>query len=200
MNEKNSSNPVLLPPEMAEQFRNAQWGAKQLAAIPLFKELTHDELAEIYGRGEIISFKPKSYAVIEGEPTRGLFIILHGTVSVYKNDPVTGAMHRLAFLESGANFGELSLFDTAPRSATVAAESVCHMFSLDAEVFNKYLEERGEGAKYRFYKACAEDLVGRFRGLNSDYITAQQLLWKHALSPKTDTDEAKDEDGHNNAA
>ena len=44
----------------------------------------------------------------------------------------------------------------------------------------------------RFYKACAEELVGRFRRLNADYITAQQLLWKHALQlNKTPTGEAQ---------
>src|SRR5690606_9082424 len=122
-----------------------------------------------------------SYAVIEGEPTRGLYIILHGTVSVYKNDESTGSMARLAYLEAGNNFGELSLFDTAPRSASVAAESVCHMFYLDADRFNDILLQNNADMQARFYKSCAEELVGRFRNLNSDYIVAQQLLWKHGL-------------------
>jgi len=172
---------TLIPPTMAAEFRDPSWGAQQLQAVPIFKGFTFEELKKVYARGEIISLKTKSYAVIEGEPTRGLFIILLGTMSVYKNDSSTGAMHRIAYLEAGKNFGELSLFDTAPRSATVSAESICHLFHLEAGVFNSALEELGGDAKSRFFKSCAEELVVRFRKLNSDYISVQQTLWRYAL-------------------
>jgi CRP-like cAMP-binding protein len=188
-NDAKHDDRVLLPPEMAQEFRNPKWGANQLKGIAILRCFTDKELERLYSQGQIISYKPKAYAVIEGEPSRGLFIILHGTVSVYKNDLASGAMHRLAFLDEGDSFGELSLFDTAPRSATVSAESVCHLFSLEAGMFERFLDQVGDEAKIRFYRTCAEELVGRFRKLNGDYIASQQLLWKHALNKPTDKSE-----------
>lgn len=177
--------------ELASEFRDPNWGASQLMNIAIFKGFTKDELKKVYSQGEIITLKPKAYAVIEGEPTRGLYIILSGTMSVYKNDPMTGSMHRIAHLEAGNNFGELSLFDTANRSASVGGESTCHLFHLDATVFQGCLKKLGGDAVTRFYKSCAEELVSRFRKLNTDYITVQQLLWRHSLR----TDDAAAETG-----
>jgi len=167
--------------EMLERFRDPKWGAAQLKTLAIFARFTDIELAQLYSLGELIKLRPKTHAVIEGEQSRGLFILLDGNVSVYKTDPATGAMNRLAILEEGAQFGELSLFDYAARSATVSAESTCHLFHLDADEFKQFLDAQGENLQVRFYRTCAEDLVERFRQLNNDYMVSQQLLWKHAL-------------------
>jgi CRP-like cAMP-binding protein len=90
-------------------------------------------------------------------------------------------MQRLAFLEDGANFGELSLIDRAPRSATVVAEKDCEVFELASPEFDQFLKEAGDGTSNRFYRRCAEELVTRLRQQNADYIISQQLLWRYAL-------------------
>ncbi|MEZ4742707.1 MAG: cyclic nucleotide-binding domain-containing protein [Bdellovibrionota bacterium] len=167
--------------ELIRKFRNPQWGATQLRRVAILQGLTDNELLELYQLGKIRSLNAKVNAVIEGEPTRGLYILLYGRVSIYKTDKTTGSMHRLTFLEEGSIFGELSLFDNAPRSATVTTESPCHLFYLDAENFLRYLDSKGDAIKTRFYKQCAEDLADRFRNQNSDYIQAQKLLWQYAL-------------------
>ncbi len=169
------------PLELVQKFKDPVWGAAKLKDISLFDRFTDDELAMLYSIGRVVNLKPKANAVIEGEPTRGLYILLYGRVSVYKTDPVAGSLLRLAMLEEGANFGELSLFDAAPRSATVAAETTCYLFLLEAEGFNKFLADAGDDLQVRFFKTCAEELAVRFRRLNGDYINSQQLLWKHAL-------------------
>ncbi len=52
-------------------------------------------------KGKLSAYAPKAYAVIEGEPTRGLYIILSGSMSVYKTSASSGAMTRIAYLEQG---------------------------------------------------------------------------------------------------
>jgi CRP-like cAMP-binding protein len=172
-----SQDPALL----VERFNDPTWGAQRLRDISLFARFTDDELAMMYSMGKLSRLKPSAHAVIEGEPTRGMFLLLSGRVSVYKTDPSNGSMVRLAILEEGAAFGELSLFDSAPRSATVAADNACYLFQLDADAFSQFLADAGDDLQVRFFKTCAEELAMRFRMLNRDYINSQRLLWKHAL-------------------
>ena len=167
--------------ETQRKFRDPVWGAEKLASMSLFRRFKPDELKDIYQLGRFASLRPQSHAVIEGEPSRGLYIILDGTVSVYKTDPEKSSMSRLAVLEAGAYFGELSLFDTAPRSATVSAETSCYCFVLDADPFHEYLKKCGDNLQLRFYRTCAEELVDRFRKLNTDYINSQHMLWRYAF-------------------
>lgn len=164
-----------------EKFRDASWGANQLKRIPIFKSFSSEELGSLYAHGKIVVIKPGVNAVIEGEPSRGLFVLLSGTVSVYKNDPASGSMHRLTYLEEGSYFGEFSLFDTAPRSATVTAENTCYLFQLDVDKFGTFMHKAGLEAQVRFYKTCSEQLSERLRNLNNDYIVSQKILWKYAL-------------------
>lgn len=72
---------------------------------------TGHEHVESYRDGEII--------VREGEASREMFVIQHGRVEVSKG--VDGGEVLLATLERGSFFGEMALFDSQPRSATVRA-------------------------------------------------------------------------------
>jgi CRP-like cAMP-binding protein len=164
-----------------EKFKDPEWGASKLGEISIFRRFNALELKKLYACGKFATLRPKSHAVIEGEPTRGLYVILDGTVSVYKTDPGTNSLARLAVLESGAYFGELSLFDTAPRSATVTAETTVQCFVLDAAEFSKFLDSMGENLQLRFFRTAAEEVVTRLRNLNSDYISSQNILWRYAF-------------------
>jgi CRP-like cAMP-binding protein len=186
MEEKENSHTQVI-----DRFDDPDWGAEKLQAIGIFKNFNLTELAKVYKIGVVLPLKPQAHAVIEGEATRGLYIILSGKVSVYKNDVVTGAMHRIAYMEEGHSFGELSLFDDAPRSATVVADSHCYLFHLEAGSFEKFLKMEGFEFTARFFKTCAEDMAERFRAINSDYISSQQLLWKYALRRVNDGSEDK---------
>lgn len=166
---------------VAEKFKDPQWGAAKLGEIGIFKRLSAVELSKLYSLGKFVVLRPQSHAVIEGEATRGLYVILDGTVSIYKTDPGTQSLARLAVLESGAHFGELSLIDSAPRSATVTAETTVQCFLLEAADFSKFLDSMGENLQLRFFKTCAEELVVRLRNLNSDYISSQNILWRYAF-------------------
>lgn len=179
--------------EIIEYSADPEWGAGLLKDIFLFERFTRTELEAMYKIAVKRKIKKNNHIIVEGEPSRGMYILLFGKVSVYKTDPTTNSLIRLAILEAGSNFGELSLFDQAPRSATVAAESNCFIFQLAAEAFNEFLEEQGEDLKVRFFQTCAEELARRFRVLNGDYLSSQQLLWKYALRRKDDVDQNEDE-------
>ncbi len=162
-------------------YRDLDWGAEQLLSIFLFRPFTLEQRRRIWSLGSIQVIKKAAHAVIEGEPSRGLFLILGGQLSVYKRDSLNNDAHRLATLKSGDSFGELSLFDESPRSATVSADAQSYLFTLDAELFESFLQREGDTVKASFYRNCASILSEKFRILNTDYISSQQLLWKYAL-------------------
>jgi CRP-like cAMP-binding protein len=68
---------------------------------------------------EVQSFEDGEIVVREGEETREMFIIRVGRVEILKQ--VGGHEVRLAVLERGSFFGEMSLLEGLPRSATARA-------------------------------------------------------------------------------
>lgn len=68
--------------------------------------------------------------VVEGEPGTTMFIILSGRVEVTRTDAAGNVLH-LADREDGDSFGEMTLIDGAPRSATVRALETCRLLVLD---------------------------------------------------------------------
>jgi CRP-like cAMP-binding protein len=86
----------------------------------------------------------------EGEDGRGLFVVLSGEVEVSKRNP-SGSIMLLATLRTGDVFGEMSLIEGGPTTATVTAarpsivlfpgrESVVRMIVGVPEI-KDYLEE-----------------------------------------------------------
>lgn len=162
-------------------FRDRKFGVDQLRRVALFRNFTESELAALYEIGKVKSTREGVHVVIEGEPSQGLYLVLKGTLSIYKSNSSTGNLNKLTSIEAPSHFGELSLFDSAPRSASVSGDTDCVLFYLDRSAFEQYLAADPGNLSLRFYKTCAQDLAERFRKLNSDYITSQQLLWTHAL-------------------
>jgi len=173
--------------EKERLFSDAVYGTERLKEIEVFSKFSDTELKKLHSYGKMLKVRSKVNIVIEGERSSGLYILMNGRVSVYKSDGASHNLARFAVLEEGESFGELSLFDEAPRSATVIAEVDSLLFYLDANDFHRYLEESGKELQVKFYQTCAVYLAERFRKLNDDYINSQQLLWKHALRKEVKT-------------
>lgn len=152
-----------------------------LRPIKIFANFSDVELEELFACGEMITKAAHSHPVIEGEDSRGLYVLIKGTVAVYKSQANSKKLARLGHLEAGAYFGEISLFAAAPRSATVSTESPCTLFFIDFNKFQGFLDNGGTPLKARFYQRCAEEMAERFRCQNQEFIASQQLLWHHAF-------------------
>ena len=102
-----------------------------LANIPLFESLTSDDLNALtirleekdYGIGDVI-FR-------QGDEGSSLFVIEEGAVDIAYGDGAGKVV--LATLFNGQYFGELSLFDGAPRSATATAVKPTKVIRLDRD-------------------------------------------------------------------
>ena len=95
--------------------------ASLLAGCPLFGGVTPDDLAAIAERSLEVDFPADHVIARQGEIGTGLFIIVNGAVKVVRSG------EQLARLKGGDFFGELSVLDRMPRTASVTTEveTVC---------------------------------------------------------------------------
>jgi CRP-like cAMP-binding protein len=150
---------------------------KEIKLLHSFKE---HELAQLIMVGTGATYEAHSNIIIEGEMSWGLYLILEGVVGIYKTNKLTGEHYDVGQLRYGSFFGEMSLVDENPRSATVRALSDCHLFYISKETFEKFLASSTD-LRLRFYEACVKNLVGRLRELDDNYVISQYQLWKTAL-------------------
>ena len=102
-----------------------------LANIPLFESLTEDDLAALSGRLEEIDYGEGDVIFSQGDEGSSLFLIEDGGVEISYGEGKSKV--RLATLFNGQYFGELSLFDGAPRSATATAAKRSRLIRLDRD-------------------------------------------------------------------
>jgi CRP-like cAMP-binding protein len=96
----------------------------------------------------------------EGESGDRLYIMIEGKVKLGRSSS-DGRENLLAILGPGQMFGELSLFDPGPRSATVTAVTDCTMKSLSHAELVSWLDGRPEVAR-----GLLAQLAGRLRRAN----------------------------------
>ena len=102
---------------------------------PLLVNLPKDQLARISQAGEIESYNANEQIVIDGSLGDALFLILSGQVAVHRG-PQT-----FATLSAGEFFGEMSLVEPAPRSATVTSMSATFLFRLPHDALRQLISE-----------------------------------------------------------
>ncbi len=100
-----------------------------LKNVPLFSDLTDQELRVLAETGSRRRYPEKTIVFQEGELGEVLLIILSGKVKVLLLGK-GGEEFILTMLGSGNFFGEMSILESAPRSATVMTTEPCEFFLL----------------------------------------------------------------------
>ena len=104
--------------------------AHRLLAMPLFSDLSEDELLAVVRGLRVHTFGAGDVIVTEREPGQSLFILTSGRVKVCVRNPA-GRNYSVAQLRSGDFFGEISSLSGRPRSATVVAAAATDILELD---------------------------------------------------------------------
>jgi CRP-like cAMP-binding protein len=100
--------------------RCAMVDASVLRRIPLFRDFEDAELTQIASTVGIARFSKHQFIVRESEPGDTFFIIVSGSISVCRIAP-DGRETILSILKEGDFFGEMSMFDSSLRSASIKA-------------------------------------------------------------------------------
>lgn len=107
-------------------------GAAELRNVGLFGGIPDDALDHLARNLPLIVSKPGDVIFREGEQARELFVLLSGEMEVQKRSR-RGVDVRLALLGPGDWFGEMSVLDVQPRSATVRALAPSRLLVLRAQ-------------------------------------------------------------------
>ena len=156
---------------------------ESLRSIPLMQCFQDKELSEIIRMGEFKDVPGFTNVVIEGELSWGIYLIMAGEVEVTRSNQLDGVSYHIAHLREGNFFGELSLIDQNPRSATVRTTRDTRLFSVDKTQFEQFLNQSQE-RKVRFLEHTLGFIVGRLREVDDHFIVAQYQLWSRALKGK----------------
>lgn len=110
-------------------------GADLLAQVPLFEGLSRRHLRQIAEHADEISFRERETIVEADQPGGTFFVIVEGEVKVLQGNRV------IARAGPGEFFGEISLLDGGPRSATVVAETPVAAIRLFKSSFDRVVTQ-----------------------------------------------------------
>jgi len=109
-----------------------------LATAGVFKPLDRKQRLDLMKRFVAVHAQPGQAFIQEATPGTGLFVMLRGEVSVTKDDGGKGM--ELATLGPGEAFGEISLLNDEPTTATVVASMESTALFLGREYFTRLME------------------------------------------------------------
>jgi CRP/FNR family cyclic AMP-dependent transcriptional regulator len=94
--------------------------------VNLFHGLSEPALERLFTVARIVQLRPGQVLFVQSDPSNGCYPVLMGAlrVSYFSAD---GHETMLAILGKGDVVGEMGLFDAAPRSATVTAQTECEL-------------------------------------------------------------------------
>jgi CRP-like cAMP-binding protein len=142
-----------------------------LRGHPLTKALSEDQLLSFARAGEYEVYEPGESIVTEGTLGDAVYLLLSGRAAVTRKD---AGDRKLAELETGEFFGEMSLVEAAARSATVVALEECRVFRLPNQELHRLAEEDPQSMN-RMLVVIVRTLSGRLREMNKTLATVAQL-------------------------
>ena len=122
-----------------------------LAEVPLFSACTRKDLEKIARASDEVEVKAGRLLVEQGRPGHEFFLILEGEATVRRDN------RKVASLGKGQYFGELSLLDRGPRTATVTADTDMRVLVLGQREFLGVLDDV-PGLAYKILRIMAHRL------------------------------------------
>ena len=125
-----------------------------LKGVELFSELNEEQLGMIANLVIVKNFNRDETVVLEGDDSvQALYLIATGSVQVYMTG-IDGRETILSFLERGDFFGEMSLIDGEPRSASVRTVTDAKLLVIHRESFLSLLRKTPEIAMSLMGELC----------------------------------------------
>ncbi len=149
----------MLVPSMPREYAMTDESVlRALRPVTLFEDLSDRELKAVADAGRVVSHDTGQAITSEGESGVGFHLIIEGSAEV------TVGGDRRARLGPGDHFGEISLIDGGPRTATVTVLEPTRTFSLSAWTFGPLLDKHPQITR--------KVLLGLCKVVRSNYTAA----------------------------
>jgi CRP/FNR family cyclic AMP-dependent transcriptional regulator len=159
-----------------------------LRTVPIFALFSDDQLTALFPAIQHRSYPRRSFILRRGEQTDALYIILAGRAKVVIDDE-DGRELTVTTIGPSEFFGEMSLIDEKPRSASVQAVEACEVLHVSREAFMVCLQ-----ANFDVAMLMLRSVIGRLRNAD-DKIASLALMDVHGRVARLIMEEAKLVDG-----
>jgi CRP/FNR family transcriptional regulator, cyclic AMP receptor protein len=144
-----------------------------IRGLDMFQNLSNEDLGRIFSTAQQAGYPAGAVIVREGASGGMLHIILEGRVEVRKK-AAGGEERPLAALGPGAVFGEMSLFDGFPYSASVVATEETRTLSMFRNDFMA-MAESAPALAFRITVNLLTILSHKLRKTNENLVTLALL-------------------------
>ena len=144
-----------------------------LKKAKIFEGLTDEDLKMVSTLGSIEKFDKNNILINEGQTDSGLHIIIRGRVQVFLpkesgyTDKIRLTKIMLGRLTQGDCFGEYSVIDNSPTSASVVTLEECDLFIIPRINFERIINSDNRLGKI-IYKNMLQVLIKRARDYDKE--------------------------------
>ncbi len=127
-----------------------------LQKIPLFSQLSQNEIDEILSFSKIIDFQKGNILFLKGDRVRYFTALLSGQLKIYKSNSKGDEVliHRFSYPTSIA---EMPFFEDLPYPASCVAEAESQVILIDGEEFRNFLEQHPK-LLYKFISSLSKKI------------------------------------------
>lgn len=155
-----------------------------LKGVRIFSELSEEELGRIAAELRPRHLKRGETLFVQGDPGGALFVVEDGSVGVSVR-LADGKNLEIADFHRGDFFGEMSIFESEPRSATCTAKSRCRLLALREHDFHGLLAT-SPAAAARIMRQML--LVTKRRLQNAGDFLSEMVQWGEEARRRAVTD------------
>ena len=116
-----------------------------LSEVPFFASLDDQERTVLASVVDVVEFKAGTTVFHAGDPGEAMYIMRSGEVEVFFKD-TTGNRIVLETCRHGGFFGDISLLDSGPRTASVMATSHVEAIKIERSDLHAFLEQQPAAA------------------------------------------------------
>ncbi len=142
--------------------------------IPLFKGLSEEEYQKLSQNMDVMTFKPGTSVVEVDEQLSCIYIIEEGLLSVHVK--ADDKMIKVAYLNTGSFFGEMSLLTGSKASATIISENQTTLYQVSKPVMKELFAKNPEliqSISLIIAKRQAENLKRKAEIMSAEQLNAE---------------------------
>jgi CRP-like cAMP-binding protein len=136
-----------------------------LKEVDLFEGMDNKVHNQIFKLGLVQNFRKGDLIIREGQPGGNLHIVINGKAEVVKAVKGKAKGKQLGRLQKGSVFGEMSVFDGAPYSASVRSVEDCDIHIIRGADFEDFLRQNPKAA-YGIFRTLISSISNRLRRTN----------------------------------